>query len=180
MVSKSELTQEYLQECFSYDESSGVLSWNYRPQSHFTTSRGYKIFSKSFAGKPAGYRSQDGYINVELDGVAYRIHILIWFLVKGEMPKFVDHENGVRDDNRIVNLRNVEKADNARNAKRRSDNTSGVTGVTWMKRLRKWQVSINFNGTSFYIGVFADFYEAVKARKEAEEFYGYHKNHGRD
>lgn len=49
-----------------------------------------------------------------------------------------------------------------------SASTTGVRGVYWSERERRYKVSIGLRGRQIYIGRFADFDAAVKARKEAE------------
>ncbi len=180
MLNKEQLTKEYVRDCFDYDSKTGKLTWRFRPREHFRTNKGFKIFNSSFSGKEAVYLSKDGYLNVELNGIAYRLHILIWVWMTGELPNIIDHENGIRNDNRWINLKSIDRKMNAKNAKKRIDNTSGVTGVSWLDRLNKWQVSINQNRKSVYLGVYTDLEEAIAVRKKAEKEYGYHENHGRN
>ena len=48
----------------------------------------------------------------------YRAHRVIWALVHGEWPEGqIDHINGVRDDNRLENLRVVTNQDNQKKHK---------------------------------------------------------------
>lgn len=91
----------------------------------------------------------------------------------------VDHVNGVRDDNRISNLRIATPEDNARNKKQGALNKSGSMGVYWVKADRKWRVRIGVNGKYVSVGVFSNLEDALEARKTAEIKYGYHENHGR-
>lgn len=48
-------------------------------------------------------------------------------------------------------------------------NKSGVVGVSWCAKQKKWQAGIKFKGKSYNLGLYADFDEAVKARKKGEE-----------
>lgn len=48
-------------------------------------------------------------------------------------------------------------------------NKSGVVGVNWDKSRGLWQAGIRFRGKRYNLGRFADFEEACKVRKEAEE-----------
>lgn len=48
----------------------------------------------------------------------------------------------------------------------RRDNTSGCTGVAHTKR--GWRAQISFKGKTYYLGIFNELSDAVKARKEAE------------
>ena len=57
--------------------------------------------------------------------------------------------------------------------KLQKNNTSGITGVRWHKRTSKWQVSIDFQGKTYFLGYYEDKVVAGNARKEAEkEIYG--------
>ncbi len=51
----------------------------------------------------------------------------------------------------------------------RRNNTSGVPGVDWRASKGLWRASICFKGRRQYLGSFARFEDAVKARKRAEE-----------
>ncbi len=87
-----------------------------------------------------------------------------------------DHINGNRLDNRKANLRIIKRSVNPVNCGIRTDNKSGCKGVSWLERLKKWQVNIQFQKRNHYIGVFENFEDAVKARKEAEIKYFGHLN----
>ncbi|MEZ3424948.1 MAG: hypothetical protein K1W39_14750 [Lachnospiraceae bacterium] len=49
-----------------------------------------------------------------------------------------------------------------------SNNTSGVRGVSWHKRIKKWQASIQFQGTKYHLGYYDDISKAKEIRKTAE------------
>ena len=53
----------------------------------------------------------------------------------------------------------------------RSNNTSGVQGVDWQEKKQRWRATICFKGKRHYLGSYADFGDAVKARKRGEEEY---------
>ncbi len=48
---------------------------------------------------------------------------------------------------------------------------SGVRGVFFNSRSRKWRAMLRFRRKNIYLGEYADFNQAVEARKEAEEKY---------
>lgn len=50
-------------------------------------------------------------------------------------------------------------------------NTSGHKGVSYKKRLNKWEVLIQVNKKTIYLGVYENIEDAVAARKAAEEKY---------
>ena len=52
---------------------------------------------------------------------------------------------------------------------KRSNNTSGVPGVDWWASKGRWRATICFKGKRHYLGSYACFEDAVKARKRAEE-----------
>jgi|SRR5699024_7669222 len=67
------------------------------------------------------------------------------------------------------NCRWVDRVVQGQNQKIRSDNTSGVRGVKWNSSRSKWEVGISVNKKRLYLGLYEDFDEAVKVRREAEE-----------
>ena len=131
-------------------------------------------------GFPAGSLWSNGYARIWIDGKDYMAHRLAWLYMYGAFPQNqIDHINGNPLDNRILNLRDVDQAENHKNKRRQSNNSSGVTGVRWNKQAGKWVAYINVDGKQIYFGLFEDFFEAVCARKSAENKYGFHENHGR-
>ena len=60
----------------------------------------------------------------------------------------------------------------------KKNNSSGVTGVIWHKRYRKWQAQMKINSLQKHLGSFSDKFEAICARKSAENRFGFHPNHG--
>ena len=51
----------------------------------------------------------------------------------------------------------------------REKSTSGVSGVVWLPRKQRWKATISFQGKQYYLGVYQEFENAVKARKQAEK-----------
>ena len=85
----------------------------------------------------------------------------------------------MKDDNRIVNLREASHEDNGRNQKLSSRNKTGVFGVQ-PHTPGKWKSWIKKNGKRKHLGVFDSFKKAVAARRQAEKEQGFHENHGLD
>ncbi len=155
--------------------SAGLLKqkFKYDPETGFLT----HLLGR-FKGERAGSCSKkDGYRYMSIDGQTYMEARIVWKLWHGYEPDFIDHINGIRDDNRIANLRNVSQGENNRNAKVRRENVSGIPGVT--PRDSKWAVHITHDGTEHYIGRFDTLEQAAHARRTVEKIAGYHPNHGR-
>ena len=92
--------------------------------------------------------------------------------------KSIDHINGNRSDNRIENLRVVNKIENSRNQRPKPSNVSGFTGVSWDKVNNKWRATIKVKYKQINIGRFSELSDAIDARKSANLKYGFHENHG--
>ena len=56
-----------------------------------------------------------------------------------------------------------------RNRKVFKNNTSGVSGVEWLSREQRWKATICFRKKRYYLGAYAEFEDAVNARKQAEK-----------
>ncbi|QSR35573.1 hypothetical protein CFI10_11295 [Marinobacterium iners] len=162
------LTQSELKKRIRYDPDTGEFTWIGKCRS-------------CLIGRVAGCLDGEGYRCIQINRTRYMAHRLVFLYVHGQLPdRQVDHINGVRDDNRIENLRIVSQGENLRNSSRSIANTSGKTGVCWCKRSERWVVHIGVDGSLKRLGSSTNFEEAVRLREEGEDRYGYHKNHGRD
>lgn len=90
----------------------------------------------------------------------------------------LDHINGQRADNRLVNLRIGSGGINQRNTARSKRSTSGRTGVSWYKRGKVWKAYIQRSGQREHLGYFVRFEDAVAARAKAEATLCYSPRHG--
>lgn len=180
-MNKNELTQEYVRSLFDYDPLTGYLTWKIRPLSHFQDEGAWKRMNIRCAGKRVGSFLKKGssYLVVNIGGVKYLLHRLIWVYVYGEFPEMVDHINGIGSDNRLSNLRDVDRVGNQRNQKRPVTNKSGVIGVCWHKAAQLWVAQISDRGKRIYLGSDKDVNVVIAIRKKAEIEYGFHENHGR-
>lgn len=153
------ITQEELKRHLSYNKETGLFTW-------LTTTN----VNNHKKGKAAG-STQHGYVTIALLGIRHRAHRLAWLYVYGYFPEnFIDHINRVKDDNRIVNLREVTKSCNLRNSGNRKDSFSGVKGVTRSSSSGKWISIISVNGKRIQIGSCSDdFVEAVAKRLAIED-----------
>lgn len=156
------ITKERLHELFEYDIDTGVFT---RKTS----------FNRWKVGDKVGYVNTDGYIEAGVDGEYYGVHRLAWIYVNGDIHvDEIDHINGVRDDNRISNLRPATKAINAQNKRvARVDSKSGILGVCWHKTSSKWHAQIQVAGKKLHLGTFVnkeDAYDAyISAKRKMHE-----------
>lgn len=171
---------DYLLECFNYNADTGVISWRERPCHHFASEGYQRSWNSKFANTAAGYLAEDGYLEIGIRDKNHKAHRIIWAIYTGSYPEqYIDHLNGVRSDNRICNLRAVDKQENGVNTKIHSNNSSGVSGVMWCKRTKRWEVYIRAEGKKKHLGRYVEFDVAVNVRRQAEITYGYHPNHGK-
>lgn len=97
---------------------------------------------------------KNGYLFMSVSGRRYAVHRLAWLCAHGSWPKGqIDHINGVRDDNRAANLRDVTASVNRENQRAaRSDNlSSGVLGVHWSEYHGKWKAHIRVAGKLMHL-----------------------------
>lgn len=84
-----------------------------------------------------------------------------------------DHLNRNKSDNRKQNLLLKSRRDNSINRSLSKSNNSGKTGVSFYSKYQKYMAQICVNYKVINLGYFDKFEDAVMARLEAEEKYGY-------
>ena len=153
-MAKTDLSAAVLRMNLNYDRSTGLF---HRP--------GYS--------KPPGRLTTKGYRQISINGQRYMAHRLAWLYVHGVWPTDqLDHINGLKDDNRIANLREVSNKQNAENVRLFSHNKSGRTGVGWSEREGMWRADIKHHKRTIHLGRFPTIIDAVAARIRAErEFF---------
>lgn len=123
-------------------------------------------------GSIAGSHNPLGYIRIYVESKIYSASRLAWLYETGEWPNDeIDHINGVRDDNRFINLREANRSQNCYNKGLMTNNTSGHKGVSWHKTRLCWQAIITVNKKQKHLGYYSSKQEAIDARKKAEEIY---------
>ncbi|NNH12071.1 HNH endonuclease [Cupriavidus gilardii] len=128
--------------------------------------------SNAKAGNRAGRLLQTGYRTIQISGKRYQEHRLVFLLHHGVMPTQIDHINGVKDDNRIENLRPANHSQNQINTAARPG-ASGERGVRFKPEKNRWIARIYRDGKEIRIGSFKTKEEAVDAyRAAAKEMYG--------
>jgi len=131
-----------------YDEFSGK----------FICKKSYH--KKIIPSMEVGYVNSLGYIEVAFKGKRYLGHRVAWFLYYNKhAEKVIDHINGDRKDNRIVNLRDVSQRQNTVYGLKKK----GLVGVRYKPRINKWEARITSDKKSIYLGVFPTEIKAYEA-----------------
>jgi hypothetical protein len=115
-------------------------------------------------GNYRGSADKDGYMKVGVNKKTYQVHRLVSHLfndVALDDPRQVDHINGIKDDNRIENLRMVSSRENHQNLQ--SHRNGGLVGSSCDKRCNMWVSQIKINGKNKYLGYFDTELEAHEA-----------------
>lgn len=177
---------ELLRRLLIYDHNTGALTWRKRSADLFedgsrAAQHNCNWWNGRYAGKAAlTANSGLGYRRGKVLNQNCLAHRVAWAIVHGKWPsEDIDHINGVKDDNRIANLRNVTHSENLKNQAMYSNNTSGVVGVSWDNANSKWLTVIWADGKKKHLGRFKDKDDAIAARSVAEKMFGFHPNHGR-
>lgn len=91
------------------------------------------------AGQSAGCKHKvNGYWDVKINGELYKGHRIVLALHGVDCGNLqVDHINRIRSDNRLVNLRVVDRPTNLRNQGIYGSNKTGINGVSFEAKARK-------------------------------------------
>lgn len=133
---------EYCKTLMDYDPFTGRFIWKVNR---------YRVS----AGEQVGSQDTKGYLKTSLrvDGKRYNLllHRLAYEWVNGACPKFIDHVDGCRSNNRIENLRPACPSKNQMNVKTRR---KGLKGATKIKATGKWLAQIKVDGKNRNLGHF--------------------------
>ena len=122
------------------------------------------------AGSVSNCKNVKGYVQIMIDYKNYTAHRLAWLYVHGRWPyEQIDHINRIKNDNRIVNLREATNSENQINIQTRSHNTSGVTGVMRDSKSNKWVAQIIRDKKRHYLGRYDLVHEAAQAVAKKED-----------
>ena len=138
----TELTSERARELLSYNPLTGELTWI------------AKTSGRRKQGGIAGSKMKIGYLEIGIDNKRYLIHRVVWLIVYGHWPADqIDHINGIRDDNRISNLREASNIINGENKMRaRVDSKTKMLGASWSTYNKKYVSQIVAKGKHYFLG----------------------------
>jgi hypothetical protein len=124
-------------------------------------------------GKQAGGVNSLGYRVVSVGQCKYKVHRIAYYLGNKTDPGklTVDHINGIRDDNRLANLRLATRREQQRNR--------SYKGASFDKNAGKWKSKIRIEGISVFLGSFDSEGEAsAEYHKAAAAVFGRFKRAG--
>ena len=144
MANLEPITAARLREVLHYDPGTGVFRW----RKHLS--------NRTKGSRKAGSAHSKGYRRIRIEGRLYFSHRLAWMYVHGRWPvHLIDHINGIRSDNRIVNLREATPDQNESNRGANRNNPTGFKGVHRDKRDGRYYASIMANGVTRRLGGFS-------------------------
>lgn len=155
------LSYEQVAKELRYDPETGHLFWLVRKQRRDVT-------------QPAGCLNHDGYRKVGVLDVKIQAHRLAWLLYYKQWPSMIiDHINGEKDDNRIVNLREVTRRQNQQN-KNIVKKGRNLAGAYYRKSKNKYESRIIIDGQYKWLGIYDNEIDAHNAYLEAIKKYQTH------
>lgn len=154
------LTLERLKQVLHYDPETGIFTWLVK-------------ISTNKIGEPAGHNDKDGYLRIQIDGKIYRCHRLAWLYAYGIWPKTgLDHEDTIKTNNRIKNLRETKNDGQKFNTGAHKNNKLGYKGIRQVENGR-FQARITGKSGLYSIGTYKTLEEACKAYAlEAKKVHG--------
>jgi hypothetical protein len=119
-------------------------------------------------GKTIIRKNENGYIfigieNSKIGFINLKAHQFAWYWVNKKCVECIDHINGIKNDNRICNLRVLTHQKNLWNTK--------AKGYSWSKKNKKWYAKIGYNYKCISLGYFNTEQEARNAYLEAKQKY---------
>lgn len=160
-------TQAQLRELFTYNSSTGQLYAN-----KAAGNNNYK------PGRKIGKASKRfGYVRVTIEHTYTRVlaHRLIWFLVHGKLPQFLDHIDGDKANNILSNLRPATYSQNVYNTGARITNKCRYKNIYLCKYTNKYRVRVGVNGRYIEGGRYRDLKDAIEVRDKLLK--KYHKEY---
>lgn len=141
-IKKTNLSHDVLIDSLEYDSNTGYFYWK-RINSN-----------RCKQGMLAGTETSIGYWQIYLCGKPFYAHRLAWFYIHKSWPnKDIDHIDGNRKNNSIVNLREANRSENMENQKTaQRRNKTGYLGVSFCKKRNKYVANITKNKKQLYIG----------------------------
>ena len=145
-MTREEKCKIMIKQGFTYDSVSGNV-YGKQQQLINTNSRGYIVISFKYMKK-----------HYTIKG-----HQFGYYYINNIIVDYIDHINGIKNDNRLCNLRSVTNQENTFNNK--------AKGYCWDKSRNKFSAQIKLNGKKIHLGRFDNEEDASNAYKEAKKIY---------
>ncbi len=148
-------SKQDLQAMFTYDAGLGCLRWKISKQ------------NTNF-GDRAGNVRPDGYTRINIGGVLYLAHRLIYQYHKGDLDQYtqIDHYDKNPRNNKFDNFRLATQSQNQRNKPVYANSKSGIKGVCWDSKSKKYRASIRVSGKCEHLGLFDNKFDAYEAYRK--------------
>jgi len=147
---RDNLDPDYVKSALRYNPETGVMSWNFRTDMS-------AAWNGRNAGKPAGTKTQNGYVAISINNKLYLSHRLAWVIMTGGWPRQeIDHVNRDRSDAKWSNLREASRIENSRNVASTSRSKSGYKGVSYDKGMKSWVARIKIGSRYVVLGYRGD------------------------
>jgi len=131
-------TKEYLQQLLEFNPVEGCFYWKISPTN-----------SVKIGDKFGHLNTTSGYVEGRIDNKLYTVHRLVWFYSYGYFPKYLDHVDTDRANNRLSNLRECLPQQNSFNAKLSKANKSGVKGLFYNRQQRTYVATVKVHNKSY-------------------------------
>lgn len=146
MARECDITAEEARQLLDYNQDTGAFRWRHRSLGTFSNRRLGKVWNTRYAGQTITHKRANGYIFIIINNREYLAHRIAWLVSTGKLPvNQIDHVNGVRDDNRLMNLREATQSEN-------NQNRSSVLGCQYLHG--KWRGRIKINRKTICLGSF--------------------------
>jgi hypothetical protein len=114
------------------------------------------------------WKTKNGYKMINICNNSYLLHRIIGYLFLGldidNTTQHIDHINGIRDDNKLENLRIVSNQQN-------HWNMTKAKGYSWCKQMKKFRTRIHIDKKEILIGYYNTKEEARQAYLDAKQIY---------
>lgn len=159
-------SQERLHQLFEYSLITGLL---YVKAERHGYAQGQAVDCTPAWNKDGSPR----HARVRVDGRKYLQHRIIWKMITGQEPRYIDHASGDTFVNAWHNLRDATQQENCFNKSASRSGASKYKGVDQNARSKKWRARIMVHGKHISLGYFKTELQAAQAyQSKARELHG--------
>ena len=145
-MTREEKIKLAIEKGYTYDEVTGKI---------------FNRFGKEIKGTTKDYIV----FNIYKNNKTFKVigHQFAWYYINKECVTCIDHINGIKDDNRICNLRSITQQKNCFNKK--------SIGVSYRKDRSKYSAYIYLNNKKINLGSYITKQEAINIYLESKKIY---------